>query len=257
MCLIVLAWRADPRYSLVVAANRDEFYRRPTEPADHWPDAPHIIAGRDREQGGSWLGITQTGRFAAVTNARGVGGAKEAPSRGLLVSDYLRGNESAHDYVTHKLEDIQQYAGCNLLVGDGKSLFYLTNHPEPEMRELTPGVHALSNGHIDQHWPKMQKVHEGLAAALKQPEVDQEALFDLMSDRSKPPADDLPNTGVGKILERQLSPVFIQLPVYGTRCTTTIAANHNGQVRFQERRFDAKGNVSGESSFDTTWPGQT
>jgi len=250
MCLIALAWQYHPTHALVVAANRDEFYRRPATAAARWPDDSRIVAGRDEEQGGTWLGIAEHGRFAAITNARGVGGAKDAPSRGFLVRDFLQGTDPVEDCAANIMAEIHRYAGCNLLLADAGQLWYITNHPQPERRQLAPGLHALSNGHIDHLWPKMQKVRDGLGERLAGNEIDHSSLFDMMTDRSPANKQDLPNTGVGKVLERQLSPVFIRLPVYGTRCTTVLSVDNNGQAKFSERRFNAGGRVDGETTID-------
>ncbi|MGB1581212.1 MAG: NRDE family protein, partial [Nevskiales bacterium] len=183
MCLIALSWRADARFPLVVAANRDEFYRRRSLAADFWDDTPELLAGRDEQAGGTWLGVHTSGRFAAVTNARGVGApGKQPPSRGELVRDFLNSNQSAADFASNRLDAIGQYAGCNLLLADQDKLFYLTNHPEPECRELRPGRYALSNGHIDDHWPKMRRLAESLNALLESEQADIEALLNILQN---------------------------------------------------------------------------
>lgn len=254
MCLIVCAWRTHPRYALVVAANRDEFYKRRTDAAGRWADAPQVIAGRDREQGGTWLGITESGRFAAITNVRGMGGSKNAPSRGLLVRDFLLGSQSARQYAGERSAEASRYAGFNLLLGDGEELIYFSNQPSEHIRALPAGIHALSNGHIDEHWPKMRKVEKGLTALCEEEHIGAHRLFDLMADRQGAPADELPNTGVGRILERQLSPVFIHMPVYGTRCTTAITRERGGRTDFSERRFNSRGEVEGQTDLSLQLP---
>lgn len=255
MCLIALSWRADARYPLVVAANRDEFYRRRSLPAGWWADAPGLLAGRDEEAGGSWLGIHASGRFAAVTNARGVGApGRQPPSRGDLVRDFLTSQDSAADFASDRLDRIADYAGCNLLVADQSQLFYLTNHPEPEMRELPPGRHALSNGHIDDLWPKMQRLREALDEQLAQSHPDTDVLLDMLASRDKAAGHELPDTGVGKPLEKQLSPIFIKLPGYGTRCSTAILASADGQLEFHERSFASGGKPAGDARYRLDWP---
>lgn len=254
MCLIALSWRADARHPLVVAANRDEFYRRRSLPADFWPDAPGLLAGRDEEQGGSWLGVHTSGRFAAVTNARGVGApGKHAPSRGHLVRDFLCSGAAAADWAEQCLAVIADYAGCNLLICDGVEMYYLTNHPAPELRLLAPGNYALSNGHIDDIWPKMQRVNASLAQLLQQPAPRTEDLLSILHDRNQASAAELPNTGIGKPLEKQLSPIFIQMPVYGTRCSTALLADAAGRLQFHERSFSAGGKAGGDVQFELDW----
>ena len=255
MCLIALSWRADARFPLAVAANRDEFYRRRSLPAEFWDDIPGLLAGRDEQAGGTWLGVHNSGRFAAVTNARGVGApGKQPPSRGELVRDFLNSDSPASEYAHSKLNEIHQYAGCNLLLADKEKLFYLTNHPEPEFRELAPGRYALSNGHIDDHWPKMRRLADSLNKVLDDEQAETENLLEILRNRDKPPAEELPNTGVGKPLEKQLSPIFIQMPVYGTRCSTAILANTAGQLHFHERSYVAGGKPAGDVEYTIDWP---
>lgn len=255
MCLLALAWRSDPRYPLVVAANRDEFYKRPALAADYWPDAPGLLAGRDEEAGGTWLGVQESGRFAAITNARGAASpGSNSPSRGGLVSDFLASESSAADYARACQEKIADYAGCNLLVCDGQQLFYVTNHPEAELRKLPPGRYPLSNGHLDDHWPKMKRLASGLDAVLDQATPDTTALLDLLTDRQQAKGQELPNTGVGKLVEKQLSSVFIHLPVYGTRCSTAILVDAKGHLQFHERRFNSRGRADGDSHYEMDWP---
>lgn len=255
MCLIAVSWQEHPAYPLVVAANRDEFYRRPSLPADYWPDAPAVLAGRDEEQGGSWLGVTQTGRFAAVTNARGAAaGRQQAPSRGHLIRDFLTGSQSARDYMEDCHTRIADYAGCNLLCADAEGLFYLTNHPQPELRRLPGGLYVLSNGHMDDEWPKMQRLRQALEAQITEGKLSTDALLERLLDRTLAPRASLPDTGIGQLLERQLSSVFIQLPGYGTRCSTALIASADQSLQFHERRYDKRGRAAGDSRFTLTWP---
>lgn len=255
MCLIALSWRDDPQYPLAMIANRDEFYRRPTLPAAYWKDTPQILAGRDEQQGGSWLGVHTSGRFAAVTNARGAASAgKQPPSRGALVANFLNSEQSAADFGTAYLAQIGDYAGCNLLIGDDRQLFYLTNHPQAELRELPPGSYAVSNGHIDDSWPKMQQLSSSLEQALQQGDVTSDALLALLTSQEKVADEHLPNTGVNKLIEKQLSSIFIQLPAYGTRCSTVLLADTHGQLGFHERSFDKRGRASHDARFDLNWP---
>lgn len=255
MCLIALSWRADARYPLVVAANRDEFHRRPTLAANFWPEAPNVLAGRDQEQGGTWLGVTRGGRFAAVTNARGAATAgKSTPSRGALVSNFLASQDSAENFANDYQPQIADYAGCNLLLCDGQTLIYLTNHPKTEMRVLPPGRYAVSNGHIDDPWPKMCQLSAALEDSLQQPQLDSDDLLALLTSQKKAEDHELPSTGVEKLLEKQLSSIFIHLPVYGTRCSTAIIANAEGQMQFHERSFNNRGKASGDVRYSLAWP---
>ena len=255
MCLIAISWRADTRYPLVVAANRDEFHRRPTLPANFWPTAPDVLAGLDQEQGGTWLGVTRSGRFAAVTNARGAAAAgTSAPSRGALVSNFLSSQTPAEDFAQDYRQRIDDYAGCNLLLCDGQTLVYLTNHPSAEMRVLPPGRYAVSNGHIDDPWPKMGRLSSALDETLQQPQLNSDDLLGLLTSEQKADDHELPSTGVEKLLEKQLSSIFIHLPVYGTRCSTAIIVDTEGQLQFHERSFNNRGKASGDARHSLAWP---
>ncbi len=236
MCLILLAHEAHPRYRLVVAANRDEFYARPTAPAAWWPDAPEVLAGRDLRGGGTWMGVTRGGRFAAVTNFRDAApAAPDAPSRGHLVGAFLRGSDAPDAYLRALAARAGEYAGFNLLVGDGEELRYLGNRGGAE-RPLAPGVYGLSNALLDTPWPKVERGRAGLAAALAGGgEVDPEALFRVLWDAEPAPDARLPETGVGLERERMLSSPFIRGPEYGTRASTVLLAGRDGRVRFVER----------------------
>lgn len=253
MCLIALAWNHHANYELVVAANRDEFHKRQTAAADFWPDSPNVLAGRDLEQGGSWLGLSTTGRFAGITNARGtIVPNPDAPSRGWLIRDFLQGEQSARDFAEGLLDEIDRYAGFNLFLADREHLIYLSNVTEPAVRELQPGRYVLSNGHLDSDWPKMQRAGAALDDAMGSPDVSVDDLLSLLTDSTPAMDAELPDTGVGTDMERLLSPIFITSPVYGTRCSTAITVRQ-GNVNFHERRFDPDGNNTGDSSFELEW----
>lgn len=248
MCLIVLAWQAHPRFPLVLAANRDEFHHRPAAPAGWWPDAPDVFAGRDLSQHGTWLGMSRHGRIAAVTNVRRmVPPNPYTPSRGMLVSDFLRGELSATAYADKVAGGAPLFAGFNLLLIEGETALYLTNQPEFRIEVLRPGVHALSNASLNTPWPKLRRVRDGLSTWVAREGEDPAQLFSLLADDRPAPDEDLPDTGVGLELERFLSPPFIRGPHYGTRCSTLLVATE-GELRFAERRFDAEARLAGESA---------
>ena len=238
MCLILFAWDAHPDHALVVAANRDEFYGRPTAPAAFWDDAPGVLAGRDLREGGTWLGVTRGGRFAAVTNVRDPAGYRVgAPSRGHLVSGFLRGGESAEGYVAALAPRASEHNGFNLLAGDHRSLWWISSHAGGP-RELVPGVYGLSNALLDTPWPKVVRGKDDLRAALAAPADELEArLFASLARRDPVPDAMLPDTGVGVERERVLSSAFIASPDYGTRCSTVLLAGRGGEVRLTERTF--------------------
>lgn len=236
MCLILAAWQAHPDYPLVVAANRDEFFARPTAPAQFWEEAPDVLAGRDLEAGGTWLGVTRRGRFAALTNFRDPACNKTgAPSRGKLVSGFLRGNQSAQDYLRELDSVADRYNGFNLLFGDRHGLWCFSNCGEGE-RELAPGVYGLSNHLLDTPWPKVAHGKSALADAMDAL-PDEEPLFALLRDDSIAPDDALPRTGVSLEWERLLSASFVRSPAYGTRSSTVVLMDNSGNLRFAEQTF--------------------
>jgi uncharacterized protein with NRDE domain len=240
MCLILFAHHAHPAYRLVVAANRDEWFRRPTAAAAFWADAPEIFAGRDLEQRGTWLGVTTAGRFAAITNFRDPGSHRpDAPSRGRLVSDFLRSSATPVSYLERLGPDAASYNGFSLLVGDGPSLCYFSNR-EGEVRTLEPGVYGLSNSLLDVPWPKVRLGKERLARQLDV-RVDADALLALLDDTRTAPDEELPRTGVSSEWERKLSALRIVADSYGTRSSTALLIGAEGEVSVAERSFDERG----------------
>ncbi len=235
MCLILFAYQVHPDYSLIMAANRDEFYDRPTAPAAFWEGAPHVLAGRDLEKGGTWMGMTRTGRFAAITNYRAPGQNRaDMKSRGFLVSDYLTGTEEPEAYLQAVQQERESYNGFNLLVGDTKSLYYYSPILD-EIKKVPPGIHGLSNAVLDTPWPKVRKGAERLEQALSHKTIDETYLLSIMSDSEEAPEEDLPETGVGKEWEKLLSPLFIESGTYGTRSSTVLTINHDCDVMFTEK----------------------
>lgn len=249
MCLINFQFHAHPNYKLIVAANRDEFYDRKAEPAHFWKDAPNLLAGRHLVGLGTWLGITKEGKFAALTNYRNpstVGSGKT--SRGEIVQKFLNGNLSAEEYLQTLDRDKEKYNGFNVILGDVENLYYY-NNLEGEMTEIVPGTHGLSNKFLNTAWPKVVKGKEGLKAySLSKKELDIEELFAIVSDAEMAMDEDLPNTGVGMELERQLSPLFIKMSNYGTRCSTVVLVDNNNNITFAERTY-MNGEFLGDQHF--------
>jgi uncharacterized protein with NRDE domain len=246
MCLILVAHRVDPRYRLVVAANRDEFFRRPTAAADYWPAAPQVLGGRDLEKGGTWLGITTAGRWAAVTNFRdGKSPEPGTRSRGELVAGYLRGAVPAQSYMASVEPRAHEFHGFNLLAGDGAGVHYLSNKDDGSMT-LAPGIYGLSNHLLDSPWPKVEHgklaLREALADAAK-PDKLIESMLAALSDRSMAEERALPSTGVSREWEKVLSAVFIGAPGYGTRASTVLLVDQDGEVHFRERSFGERGEL--------------
>jgi uncharacterized protein with NRDE domain len=243
MCLIVFAWRPAHAQPLIVAANRDEFYARPTEPLAQWAEAPQVYAGRDLEAGGTWLGVSADGRFAALTNIRDPGLPLGRRSRGELVAQFLTSDALIEDYLAEVAQRAREYGGFNLLVGDGERLYYL-NGASPEPRLLGGGVYGLSNAGLDTPWPKVEKAKAALATQLDDP--NPLALMAVLSDPTTAPTADLPDTGVGLATEALLSSTFIASANYGTRASSVLIVNADGSRRFVEHCFGPYGGRLGE-----------
>ncbi|HQQ62589.1 MAG TPA: NRDE family protein [Pseudomonadales bacterium] len=248
MCLILFAWHCHPQYPLLVAANRDEFHARPTAPVHFWRDYPHILAGRDLQEGGSWLGISTTGRFAALTNVRDPHAIKGALSRGCLVRDFLDSTQSPEAFHRQLQQQLQlqphAYSPFNLLMSDSKHFFY-TNH-RGDLQKMSPGIYALSNAGIDTPWPKAIQGKQALADALTRPldfQQNQEKIFALLADKKIAADHELPDTGIGLTLERMLSARFILSEEYGTRSSTLLSQSNASEIRFIERQFGAAGQI--------------
>jgi uncharacterized protein with NRDE domain len=251
MCLILIGVDSHPDYSLIVAANRDEFYERPTAVAEFWEDAPTVLAGRDLREGGTWLGIDRSGRFAAVTNYRqGYQEGRAPRSRGRLVSDFLTTDIAAQPHLERIRREDELYHGFSLLAADASGLFYYSNR-EGEVRSLTPGIYGLSNHLLDTAWPKVSSTKGAFGALLDGSPADPTVeLFALLSDRNRPADDLLPSTGVGPEWERLLSSAFIVAGDYGTRSSTVVLVRRDGSVVFVERTFGRGGLLTGEKRFE-------
>ena len=242
MCLILIAYGAHPDFPLVIAANRDEYYERPTARAGYWPDHDHILAGRDLECMGTWLGVTRAGRFAALTNFRDPRERKtDAPSRGHLVSDFLISELDARSYLDEIKTAAPRYNGFNLLAGNADGIFYMSSR-EPRVQAMSPGVHGLSNHLLDTPWPKVVRGKLRLQQAMERG-PDASALLDLLHDREPAQASELPDTGIGADMERVLSPALIVSPQYGTRASTALLFGSDGCVSFTERTILPGGGI--------------
>jgi uncharacterized protein with NRDE domain len=252
VCLIAFAWRSHPRCRLAVAANRDEYFGRPTAPAGFWDDHRNVLAGRDLEAGGTWLGITLDGRFAALTNYRNPADKKTgAPSRGALVADFLTGRTSAEEYVRLVEKGGADYNGFSLLVGDVGSMFFFSNRGDRATR-VAPGVHGLSNHLLDTPWPKVEKAKARFAALLDGA-FDSERAFGLLNDTDRASGGELPSTGVSLELEERLSAIrILAVGGYGTRCSTALCFGQDGRIEFHERSYSEEGGVSGTVSYRLT-----
>lgn len=253
MCLILFAHQIYPQYPLVVAANRDEFFGRETRSAQFWEDENQgqVLAGKDLVLGGTWLGVNQQGRFAAVTNVRDPSAETKKPlSRGELTLNFLTGDLEPMAYLNSLYANRDEYAGYNLLVGDGRELAYLNNQgATPSL--LQPGVYGLSNALLDSPWPKVISGRNALKQCVEDgPSTDK--LLQLMADRGQAEEEVLPETGVSRELEKVLSSRFIHNPQrnYGTRCSTALIVDENNFLRFSEQNYDSEGSPQDRSYFE-------
>ena len=242
MCVIYFAYETHPNRPLILLANRDEFYDRPTAAAAYWEDHPQIYAGRDLVAGGTWLGITRGGRIAAVTNYRDQSAPKGNRSRGELVAEFLKSEESPAKYLGGVQQRALQYSGFNLIVGDlsesGDGLFYFSNGGNGT-RRLEPGVYGLSNHLLDTPWPKVARGKDRFQELLTSP-IDIETLLGLLRDESLADDAELPDTGIGYEKEKALSAIFIKTPIYGTRSSSVVTFDRSLAGRLEERVVQTK-----------------
>jgi uncharacterized protein with NRDE domain len=258
MCLIFFAHNAHPRYQLILAANRDEFYSRPTAPAEFWSDVPQVLAGRDLAAGGTWLGVTRQGRFAAVTNFRDPNAAIGTKSRGDLTSDFLAGTDSSKEYLRRIEDNKHAYSGFNLLTGDfsegQNELFYFSNRGG-ESRELSAGIYGLSNAFLDTNWHKVETGKAKFTEILERNERFSAAdLLPILADQTAAADEKLPQTGVGIERERLLSPAFIKTEGYGTRSSSVLLIDKTGKIDFIEKTFVGRlGEIKYEFSIENSF----
>ena len=237
MCVIFIANGVHPKYPLIALANRDEFYDRPTAAATRWEDHPEIYAGRDLVAGGTWLGVTDAGRFAAVTNYREPEAAKGERSRGALVADFLTSQKSSNEFLEGIQDEADRYSGFNLIAGiAGKELFYYSNRATG-IQQLKTGCYGLSNHLLNSSWPKVTSGLARFKQLVSQNEIQVADGFDLLADATLAADEDLPDTGVGIERERLLSPIFIRTPGYGTRSSTVVLVHNDMRVDLEEKVF--------------------
>jgi len=252
MCVLAIAWRAHPRWHLVAAGNRDELHARPADPLRRWDRPNHVLAGRDLQSRGTWLGVSERGRFAVVTNLRGHGSPEAGRvSRGALVTAVLSGEGKYADPSEAELADFNPF---NLIVAGLEGASFFSNQPASTRCILAPGIYGVSNGALDEPWPKTLRLKsrllEWIVRGVDAPEV---LLDDLREDT-------LPDVGVHSAvpsdvpLEPPLSPIFIRQPVYGTRCSTVVAIDDQGHAGIIERRYSPAGEATGETALRFSWP---
>ena len=250
MCVLFIANQVVDDYPLIILANRDEFHQRPTKPLAYWPDEPAILAGRDLEARGTWLGVNKQGRVAALTNYRqGHNQRQDAPSRGDLVSGFLRSDEPAGHYLDRLHPTADQYNGFNLLVGTPEEL-YVYNNALDSCERLAPGFHGLSNASLNDPWPKINRGVTQLKEYLQQSiSLDPQELLMLMQNDQQADAHLLPDTGVGLAREKFLSPIFIRGQEYGTRCSSLLMFDRDNRLHFTEFSYNPDGQVIAEYDY--------
>ena len=249
MCMLLVSYESHPKYKLIIAANRDEFYNRPAAPAKFWEDKPSLLAGRDLEAGGTWLGITKQGRFAAITNYRDMKNfKKDAPSRGELVAGFLTGNDSPDIFSEKLYASADKYNGYNMLFTDMNDFFYFSNQTKKSL-QLSPGIYGLSNHLLDTPWPKVEKSKTSFKKIMNEENVSAAGLFEILSDTSRPPDELLPDTGIGLEIERAVSPVFISTTFYGTRSSTIIFIDRKNNAEFIEKSLNPDSKECTSSSY--------
>jgi uncharacterized protein with NRDE domain len=252
VCVLALAIGSHPDWPLVLAGNRDELHARPAAPLARWAEAPEVLGGRDLEGGGTWLGVSEEGRLAVVTNLRGFGPPHPgAPSRGLLARDFLVGEGP---YARFGAGDLGAFNPMNLIVVEGGRARFCSNRPASTIRELKDGLYGLSNGDLDEPWPKTSRLKAALADWLGAGAQDPESLFAALADETRPTDAELPSTGLDLERERLVSPIFIRNTPYGTRCSTIVRIASDGGGEILERRFGVEGEVSGVTALNFTWP---
>ena len=235
MCLILLAYKAHRAYPLILAANRDEYYQRPTLSAHWWQEIPTLLAGKDLLRGGTWLGLTKTGRFAAVTNVRDGGAHQSSPmSRGQLPLEYLAGDHGDEVFVERLTRTSSEYNGYNLLFGGIDRLSYFTNH-QAQWTVLEPGIHGLSNAGLNTPWPKVENGKQILREQIDRPSPSTDKIFAYLASTEQAPDHLLPDTGVGLQLERKLSAACIAGTDYGTRSSCLLLVDRNNRATFLEK----------------------
>jgi uncharacterized protein with NRDE domain len=254
MCVLALAWRAHPRWQLVIAGNRDELHARPAQPLARWDNPDGLLAGQDLQSGGTWLGVSERGRFGVVTNLRGFGAPLTGrPSRGLLLRDMLSGEGP---YAEPSDTDLMGFNPLNLITVDNGEATFFSNRPSLTRQALAPAIYGLSNGALDEPWPKTVQLKnilfDWIAAGARRPELLLDSLRDEtlpeLGERSAAPSD-IPQ-------EPPSSAIFIKSPIYGTRCSTVVAVDDRGNGLIVERRFTPLGDASGETTLSFSWPQQ-
>jgi uncharacterized protein with NRDE domain len=251
MCVLALAWRAHPRWRLVVAGNRDELHARPARPLARWDAPDHVLAGKDLQSGGTWLGVSERGRFAVVTNLRGFGPPQAGrPSRGILLGNLL--SEEGR-YARPSDTDLMAFNPFNLITAEHDAVTFQSNRPAPVQQTLAPGIYGLSNGMLDEPWPKTVQLNAILTDWMETGAQGPGPLFDGLRSEALPDIGERFAVPSDVPQEPPLSPIFIRNPIYGTRCSTVVMIDAAGHGLIVERRFTPEGETSGETALHFAW----
>lgn len=254
MCLIVFAFKHHPKYPLILAGNRDEFYAREARQAHFWDTNPEMLAGKDLRAGGTWLGVSKKGEYGAITNYRDFYNPKEGErSRGEIISNLLTDERPQNVKISELMQRAHHYSGFNFLSGDSKNLFY-SNNIDGDKEEVEPGIHGLSNAFLDTSWPKVETAKKEFTRAINSDEIDRNLIFTFLQNSKKYPQESLPNTGLDPEMEKAVSPIFIETDGYGTRCSTLLMIDNSGTVHFVEKTYPVIGErteLIKEYTFDT------
>lgn len=254
MCILAIAYNVHPQFPLILITNRDEFYNRPTLPIHSWQKEghPEIIAGKDLEAGGTWLGMHQNGNLGILTNYRDLKNIKlNAPSRGHIITEYLLSGQTAFEYLQQLKTNAQNYNGFNLILSDNESLYHYSNHTN-EITRMEPGIYGLSNAVLDTPWPKLVKLKTDFTKAIEQNNLQPAHLFQILKNQEKADDSALPQTGLDYQMEKAVSSIFIQTPNYGTRCSTLLFIQKDKSFKITERLYDQNGNEVQDNSIEST-----
>ncbi|MEX0661004.1 MAG: NRDE family protein [Balneolaceae bacterium] len=251
MCLIVFSFKQHNKYPFILAANRDELYDRPSSPARFWKQHPHLLAGKDEKLGGTWLGVTKQGKFAALTNYRDLNNIKKsAPSRGNIVKDFLADNQDPLGYLEGLKQSANAFNGFNLLTGSPDQLYHYSNETD-DITEIKPGIHGISNAVLNTPWPKVETAKSVFEEVVNGENIDQNRIFKMLKNSEPYPENQLPKTGLSKEMEKRVSPIFIKSKDYGTRCSTLLKIRDDGVVTFIEKTYTPiAGTVTSETRFN-------
>jgi uncharacterized protein with NRDE domain len=239
MCLIAFAYKVSKEYPLILIANRDEFYDRPAQKTHFWKEEAEtkILAGKDLKGGGTWFGVTENGKWGAVTNFRDLENINEnAPTRGNLIPEFLKSTDTAKEYLSHLKKNAAEYNGFNLLLSDESGIYHYSNISNV-ITEIQPGIHGVSNALLNTPWPKLELAKIDLKGKIQNNNIDQDSLLSILKNQNKADLNELPKTGLTEELEMNLSSIFIDIKNYGTRCSTLLFISKNGDVKFVERTY--------------------